>query len=60
MRTVAVFDEDVTLLLAWLTITHAAREQLPSRPALLADVQERLVRERGEDDARDLLRGLFE
>lgn len=49
----------VVLLLAWLSITHVASEKLPSRAALGAAAQQRLSRERGEDEARELLRGLL-
>lgn len=49
----------VVLLLAWLSSTHVASDKLLSRAALCAEAQRRLSRERGEDEARELLRGLL-
>ena len=59
MRMLDVDALPVVLLLAWLSITHVASEKLPSRAALGAAAQQRLSRERGEDEARELLRGLL-
>ena len=60
MRMLDVDALPVVLLLAWLSITHVASEKLPSRAALGAAAQQRLSRERGEDEARELLRGLLQ
>jgi hypothetical protein len=48
----------VVLLLAWLSITHAAKEHLPGRDAFADAVKTRLEREDPER-AEDLLRGLL-
>jgi hypothetical protein len=46
------------LLIAFLTITAAAKSRLPSRSAFFADVNAAITRERGSQLADQLLRGL--
>lgn len=51
---------DLTMLLGLLTISHAAREHLPSRERFAVKVFLRAEREQGTNAAVELLRGLVD